>query len=255
MYRLMIAEDEELERQVLRQLIHQGATDFQIVAEACTGKEAVSLATSLRPDLLLLDIKMPGTDGLTAANAIRSQVPDMEIIFLTAYSDYDYVHRALRVKAADYLLKPVRPEELLAAIETARLSLERRRGIQREQQMPAPEHHLIRRAKAFIAAHHREDLTLRRVARAVHLSPTYLSRLFKEVVGQSFISYLTEVRLRSAREMLASSEATLEEIAKASGFSTPNYFCTVFKRRYGMTPSAFRRCQRSLLQPPPGASQ
>ncbi|KKM12012.1 hypothetical protein SY88_05705 [Clostridiales bacterium PH28_bin88] len=252
MYRLMIAEDEELERQVLRQVIRQGAPDFQIVAEACTGKEAVTLATSLRPDLILLDIKMPGMDGLTAADSIRRQVPDVEIIVLTAYNDYDYVHHALRVKAADYLLKPARPEELLAAIESARLSLDHRRRNQIEQRGPVPEHRLIRHAKVFIDTHHRESLTLRQVARAVHLSPSYLSRLFKQVTGQSLTSYLTEVRLRTAQELLAATEATVEEVAKASGFSTPNYFCTVFRRRYGITPSAFRHSQQSI---PPATSR
>ena len=86
----------------------------------------------------------------------------------------------------------------------------------------------------------RRDISLDDVSREVDISPYYFSKLFKQETGKNFIEYLTEIRLRSARELLQNSQYSIKEIFAQSGYSDPNYFSRIFKKYEGVTPSEFR---------------
>ena len=115
--RILVAEDETLIRLDLRQLL-EGA-GFEVCAEARDGEEAVELARSERPDLALLDVKMPRLDGIEAARRILDERP-IPIVMVTAYGEEDLVARAVEAGVFGYLVKPFRETDLLPAIETAR---------------------------------------------------------------------------------------------------------------------------------------
>lgn len=117
--RLLVVDDEHLERQAIKMILEKSSTTFMMVGEARNGREAVSQALELKPDIILLDIKMPGNGGMSAAREIIKQLPDCAIIFITAYDEFDYAQEALRLGAVDYLLKPVRTEELMEVLEKA----------------------------------------------------------------------------------------------------------------------------------------
>ena len=112
MYTLLIADDEQLERQALRFIIEKNYPQVQIVGEAGDGASAVRLAMEERPDIVLMDIRMPEINGLEAAKSIRVLLPDTRIVMLTAFDEFSYAKQALSMGAVEYLLKPVRPEEL-----------------------------------------------------------------------------------------------------------------------------------------------
>ena len=113
--RVLIADDEALGRRELRRLLKVHA-DLEIVAEAEDGDQAVELIEKHSPDLIFLDIRMPGRDGFGVLDALEPPLP--EIVFSTAYDQFAV--DAIRRGALDYLLKPVAPEELARAIEKAR---------------------------------------------------------------------------------------------------------------------------------------
>jgi two-component system, response regulator PdtaR len=113
---VVIAEDEAIVRLDLREILEEEG--FDVVGEASRGDEAVDLVRELHPELVLLDIKMPGVDGLQAAEAI-SQIGGTAILFLTAFSQRDLVERARDAGAIAYLVKPFQRDELLPAIEVA----------------------------------------------------------------------------------------------------------------------------------------
>lgn len=131
--RLLIAEDEYLERQAIRLILERAGEPFEVVGEARNGRQAVHLAKDLQPDIVLLDIKMPGMDGLSAARDIRNILPYSAIIFLTAYNEFDYAQEALRIGVVDYLLKPIRAQELVEVLKNTRLQLLREREEQEER--------------------------------------------------------------------------------------------------------------------------
>lgn len=115
--RVLIAEDETLIRLDLRALLERAG--FDVCAEAHNGAEAVALAASLRPDLAILDVKMPGIDGIEAATRIIDERP-IPIVIVSAFSERSLVLRAAEAGVYGYLAKPFREEDLLPAIAAAR---------------------------------------------------------------------------------------------------------------------------------------
>ncbi len=118
--KILIADDEAPARNRLRELL-TGMSHINIVAEAKNGQEALSLANAHQPDIVLLDIRMPGIDGIEAALHLQKMAKPPAIIFTTAFDSY--AMQAFEISAIDYLLKPIRFERLQAAIQKARVLL------------------------------------------------------------------------------------------------------------------------------------
>lgn len=115
--KVVIADDHEVVRAGLRTLLAD--TDVEVVAEVATGDEAVKFALSNRPDVVLLDIRMPDTDGLTALGRIKLDKPDLPVLMLSTFDNPTYVARSVALGASGYLLKDCTREELLTAIRAA----------------------------------------------------------------------------------------------------------------------------------------
>jgi two-component system, NarL family, response regulator DegU len=115
--RVLIADDHSLVRQGLRRYLDM-AEDIDVVGEASNGEEAIAMVEKEQPDIVLLDIRMPGVDGLEAARMIRERYPNVGAIMLTAYDDRQFVVEAVRAGARGYVLKARDAEHL---IQTVRL--------------------------------------------------------------------------------------------------------------------------------------
>lgn len=118
MIRVLIADDHALVRDGVRALLAT-AEDIEVVAEAADGREAVDRAKETSPDVVLLDIAMPGLGGLEAVPLIRREVPRARILVLTQYEHADYVRRFLRLGVSGYVLKKAAGAELISAIRAA----------------------------------------------------------------------------------------------------------------------------------------
>ena len=112
---LLIADDHPIVRKGLRALM-EDQPDIQVIAEAADGQEAVERARQFKPDVILLDLMMPGKDGLYAIGEIKRELPDARILVLTSYFEDDQVFPAIKAGALGYLLKDSAPQELLQAI-------------------------------------------------------------------------------------------------------------------------------------------
>jgi NarL family two-component system response regulator LiaR len=116
--RVLIADDHSVVRQGLRTFL-EGDRGLELVGEAKDGAEALRMAHRLRPDVILMDLLMPGMDGLTATAAVRRELPDTEVLALTSVLEDSAVVGAVRAGAIGYLLKSAEPEELRTAIRAA----------------------------------------------------------------------------------------------------------------------------------------
>ncbi|MFD2614952.1 response regulator [Paenibacillus gansuensis] len=119
MYRILIADDEKLVLETLRDNVDWKSMDIEIGALAKNGKEALQLAEQHPPDLILTDVKMPIMDGLDFAAEARRLYPKVKIIFLSGYDEFVYIKKALALQAADYLLKPIDFEEVHRVLQAA----------------------------------------------------------------------------------------------------------------------------------------
>ncbi|MFF5208680.1 response regulator [Streptosporangium sp. NPDC000396] len=115
MIRVLIVDDEILVRSGLRMIL-EATGDIVVVGEACDGADAISAAVRLRPDVILMDVRMPGTDGLTAAAEIGELPEAPKVIMLTTFDLDEYVHLALRAGAVGFLLKDTPPRDFATAI-------------------------------------------------------------------------------------------------------------------------------------------
>jgi DNA-binding NarL/FixJ family response regulator len=116
--RILIADDHALARAGLRAMLAP-EPDFAIVGEAATGAEVLRLCAALRPDVVLLDLRMPDLDGLAATRAIRDAFPAIAVVVVTIYDRPDYLRQALQAGAAGYLLKDATQGQLAAAVRAA----------------------------------------------------------------------------------------------------------------------------------------
>ncbi|MFZ5814356.1 MAG: response regulator [Bacillota bacterium] len=151
--RILVADDEAIERTALRVLVQRFVPEADVVGEAGSGRQAVEMAEALRPDVILMDITMPGLSGLEALREIRERVPSVRCLIVSAYDHFHYAQEALRLGAVDYLLKPVKQHQMVEVLERLvreirserqRRQDELRRKEQLHQLMPLVEGELVR---------------------------------------------------------------------------------------------------------------
>jgi DNA-binding NarL/FixJ family response regulator len=117
MIRVLLADDQALIRAGFRVLL-EAAEDIEVVGEAVNGDQAVEFARAERPDVILMDIRMPGTDGLAATSQIAAagDLSEVRVVILTTFETDEYVYQALRAGASGFLVKDAEPEELIRAV-------------------------------------------------------------------------------------------------------------------------------------------
>lgn len=115
---VLVIDDQPLEGEMASFVLKQNRPDAVYAGQALNAAEGIRMAAVHQPDLIFLDIKMPGMDGLTAISHLRQACPRGQIVMLSAFDDFEYLRGALRAGAKDYLLKPVRPADILSALDS-----------------------------------------------------------------------------------------------------------------------------------------
>jgi two-component system response regulator NreC len=116
--RVLLAEDHTIVRKGLRSLL-DGEAGIEVIGEAEDGREAIEKVQQLRPDVVLMDITMPGLNGLEATRQIKKRFPEVKVVVLTVHANEEYIFQILRAGASGYLVKQAAPTELLSAIQAA----------------------------------------------------------------------------------------------------------------------------------------
>ncbi len=113
--RLVLADDHDLVREGIRAVL-EGEPDLEVVGEAANGREAVEVSRKLRPDLVLMDVRMPEMDGLAATRAIKEELPETSVVMVTMHESPDYLLEAIKAGAAGYILKDAAGDRLVEAV-------------------------------------------------------------------------------------------------------------------------------------------
>lgn len=415
MFNVLIADDEELERRAIRNIILNNFSEQFIIYEGKNGREAIEIGDRIRPDLVIIDIKMPGINGIEAIKEMHKNLPDTYFIIVTAYDYFNYAKEAIEYNVKQYILKPFKRDEFASKIGEAINHLEtakrkRSRELELKERLysmePAIRNELcssiifnrlnlidyklyqesininlnnsyamaikvisnngfnlslirecleekckeyteiltynlsqdkiiafckktedtdsereseelarkirkilrekfnlnsyvgigslvndilnltysyedaeksleccsdkekiihfnnfyvkntkvqencysegeqskriLNEALDYIQENYNKDITLESVANYVNVSPFYFSRCFKEITGINFIDYLTDYRIKAAKDMLRKGMLNVKEICYKVGYSDPNYFSRVFKKIEGISPTEYK---------------
>lgn len=260
-YKVLVAEDELIERKVLCKSLKKYLGEFCDIFESRNGREAIGIVEKEQPQIAILDIEMPGINGLEVASRIRELGIPCAIMFVTGFDSFAYAKHAISVRAIEYLLKPYNERELIDAVEEAmqavshqntmpRRAEEARAEAEKSEGSETGRLHLIREEiRDYIEAHYMEDISMQSAAAAMCYAETYFSKLFKQCFQMNFSAYLNEFRIEKAKAMMVDPRINVKDIGIACGYSDSNYFARVFKRVTGQTPSEYRlEAARETLQ-------
>lgn len=246
MYQAIIIDDE---RWVVKSLLAtiRGQTLFNVVGEAYDGISGIELIRRRNPDLVFLDITMPGMNGMDILSLCQLERPETLFIIISGHAEFSYAKKAMLYNAIGYALKPFSREELLEMIQKAYTLLQRRRNKESDpakasltDQIPQVENKSVERMLAYIHQNFRQDVTIADLAALCAINPNYVSQLFKQEMNESFSSYLRNLRVQAATELLINTNYSVNTISKMVGYSDYFYFAKVFKKCTHMTPSDYR---------------
>jgi len=206
--RLLIADDHEVVRCGLKSLV--AGTDIKIVAEAASGNAAVRLAQTQNPDVVLLDIRMPDGDGMTALGRIKLELPDMPVLMLSTYNNPTYVARAVALGANGFVLKGATRDEILAAIRTVasgenawtREELRRVTGALTTPRLNADVEVPLTQRESEVLRQLAYGLTNKEIAQALHISYETVKEHVQHILRKVGVSDRTQAAVWAVRKGL-----------------------------------------------------
>ena len=238
MFRVLLVDDEPLILEHTRRLLETEKQNYLIVGTADNGLDGIDLIRKLHPDVVIIDVMMPGASGLEVIDAVEGE--NCRFIIVSGYQEFEYVRHALRAGVVDYLLKPLSASDLSAA-------LSRLLG---EGQQDHPVDYIARYGSVIgsvirsIEEHYMEpEFTLSWLCEnELFMDETYISRLFRQKTGIRFNAWLNRRRLEEAENLLLfQKELSMEAISERTGFSSSKYFIESFKKQKGISPLQYRK--------------
>lgn len=250
MYRVLIVDDEYEIRNGLSKYFPWKEAGFQVVGQVESGNEALAFLRTQKVDLVLTDIMMASMSGLELAEKIHHDYPSVSMCILTAYKEFDYAQRAISLNVIRYILKSCSSSELLSEMKKVHDILEKQHGNKgaepSEDLLPDVTNpvnagnQLITAIQSYVNDH-LDSVDLTSTAKAVYLSPSYMSRLFKEKTGQKFSDYVLQTKMEKSLELLRDPHYKIYEISEKMGYDYVKNFSRVFSKYYGITPREYHK--------------
>ena len=238
MISVYIADDEVWITLGLQKLLQKTKYDIWVAGTANNGLMAKEEIAMFKPDVIFTDIRMPGLSGLELLQAIPEVSPDSKVVIITGFAEFSYAKEAVQHHAFDYLLKPIKEEDL-QRVMTAILK-ERGETEDEEKQEPVNDR-MIDSVVADIRDHYMEDISLTSLAAKYNVSMGSLSKMIKDHLQLNFSDYIASLRIQRAKELLSDETLSIQEIAEIVGYNDYFYFTKVFKKIEGISPSKYRK--------------
>jgi YesN/AraC family two-component response regulator len=273
MLNILIVDDEQQLRSLIKSLLPR-ELNLRVIGEATNGADGLEKCLKYKPDIVITDIRMPEMDGLSLTQKLAAAMPNVKILIVSGYDEFEYAQKAIQYGAVGYLLKPVEQKELLevlhktveAIAQQQQTSTERKRlkielsklqkQLSTDAQKGDPDNALqinspvIQKVLGYILEHYNQDITLGEIAAAMYMNAAYLSRLFKDKTGQGFQDKLTEIRIQRAKVLLEHPEFRIYEIAEMVGYHDAGHFVELFKQHTGQTPGDYRSSSQIVKKDP-----
>jgi len=241
MIKVLIADDEYWIRENMKTVIDWRAHSFDFMEPSEDGEQALADVRRECPNILITDVCMPFLSGVELIKAVRAEFPDMVCIALSGYSEYEYVRDAMVAGAIDYLLKPLSADDLLDVLSkavdwlTSHGVIKIRSGSVRE---------IVKQVKEYIDTNFVTELSLRSLSKQFHVNDSYLSKMFKQELGENLMQYISKRRITRATELIRQGNLSLIEISSLVGYDDYTYFNRVFRKLNGVSPREFKEMQK-----------
>ncbi|MBO5094684.1 MAG: response regulator [Lachnospiraceae bacterium] len=242
MYKALIIDDERPVQIAIHKLGNWSKYHIHLPETANNGKEALLAMRELHPDLCFVDMQMPIMNGMEYLQKASAEFPGTQFIIISGYDDFKYAHSAIKYGACDYLLKPIVGDDLNAAIERAILKIDPQADFSEEAAPDAisPEE-VVGIIKEYIDQNYNQNIKISMFTSKYFFSKEYLSKLFKSKYGCGIYTYVQEVRMQRAKDLLLNPNIKVQHISERLGYADNHYFSKAFKNYYGLSPSQFRK--------------
>lgn len=234
----MLIDDEMSARRLLQASVDWASLNMEVVGEAASGIEAINIIDGLLPDIVFVDISMPFMNGIEFTKVATERYPDLMIIVLTGFDDFEYARQCVCLPVVEYMLKPIVRQEVVEVLTRVKGILDKR-NISAQEAGPDISTSAIEQIERFLQENFTDSsLNLTSVAQQFGFNPSYLSRKFKQETGVSFVEFLMKCRMEKAKT-LAGTNRKMFSAANEVGIPDPNYFGRCFKKYTGISYSEY----------------
>ena len=278
MLKLLIIDDESIIREGLRSIIPWANYGYKVCDVGIDGPDGLNKVHSHRPDLVLLDIQMPGFSGIELIQQVKKEKFTCKFIILTAYSNFSYAKELMALGIESYLLKPIDEDELVLTLN--KMAIDRAEEKKRQDQSDlfdrmnkdksfralldgnleyvsenvmkdlhgenfqvtqiSSKGNIIDEIKKYVNNYYHEDISLKLIADLFHYNSAYLGKTFKQQTGEFFNAYLHQVRINNAKKLMENKRYKIYEISELVGYSNSDYFYKNFRLYEGISPKEFQ---------------
>jgi len=241
MYKVMIIDDEIAVRKRLQATIAWEALGLEVVCEAASGIEAINVIDDVNPDIVFVDVCMPFMNGIEFTRVATARYPDLMVIVLTGFDDFEYARQCVSLPVVEYMLKPIVRKDVEKVLKKVVEKMNERKtdaGLVETEEEGINSYEVQQIAKYLRENYKDSAINLTSVAQQFGFNACYLSRKFKREMGMSFLEYLMKCRMERAIELKKSSYKMFET-ANEVGIPDPNYFGRCFKKYTGISYSEY----------------
>lgn len=242
--RVVVAEDEPFILNSITRKVEAAKGNFTVVSTAQDGQSALETVRLCCPDVLITDIHMPIMDGLSLIKTVSAKYPNIVSIIISGYDDFKYAQLAIKYGVRDYLLKPIKKEQLNDTLLNIRINAEARNsslpaGSEAGSTLSSKEMAYL--VETYMKENYRSEINLDQIAQKFNFNASYLSKIFTRYIGENPSKYLISLRINEAKRLLINSESlSVKEVGEQVGYSDQYHFSHIFKLVSGKSPTAFR---------------
>ena len=252
--KVLIVEDEENIARGIASILMSKEIYKMNIRFAKNGKDGLKLAEIFHPDLIITDVRMHMMNGLQLIECLKEKNIPAKTIIISGYDNFEYVQKALRLQAIDYILKPIDKSRLLELVDQVWKELPRNYGANgreicfdidffRSVDLDREEYpESLKKVIQYVQKHYMDDISVSSISEKMMLHPNYLSTILNRHLKINFSCLLDYVRLKTACElMITEQDMTVAELSYIVGYNNERRFYSAFSKRLGCTPNEFRK--------------
>lgn len=243
MNKIIMIDDDRFVIEQFSELIDWNSLGFSVPELFTNAADALAYIRLHHVDAVITDIKMNEMSGLDLIEICHNEFPDIEFAIISAHREFSYAHRAMKYGIKEYILKPIIYKDFVLCIKNLAENISQKRnpntGRNEDSVTQLPD--TILTAISYMNNNLHKDLSLNDVAAHVGYHPNYFSAFFKKSTGDTFLNYLTKLRIAKAKLLLRTTNFTISAICDMIGYKNHTHFYNIFRKsENGMTPLEYR---------------